>query len=60
MMITPMGTAVFETLAALVIGSLLLLTAWEIVQGAIERLSSGDSPTLTPLAFWGDADDIGW
>ncbi len=47
----PYGHSRFETLAALVIGSLLLLTAWEIIQGVLERLSSGDTPVLTPLAF---------
>jgi cation diffusion facilitator family transporter len=47
----PYGHNRFETLAALVIGAMLLLTAWEIIQGAIERLAGGEAPQITPLAF---------
>ncbi|MAS35988.1 MAG: hypothetical protein CL610_18415 [Anaerolineaceae bacterium] len=47
----PYGHSRYETLAALVIGALLLLTAWEVVQGVLERLGGGEPPTLTPLAF---------
>lgn len=47
----PYGHARYETLAALVIGVLLLLTAWEVVQGAVERLSGGERPEITPVAF---------
>ena len=47
----PYGHNRYETLAALVIGALLLLTAWEIVQGAVERLAGGEAPQITPLAF---------
>lgn len=47
----PYGHGRYETLAALLIGVLLLLTAWEVVQGAIERISGGEPPQLTPLAF---------
>lgn len=47
----PYGHERFETLAALAIGMLLILTVWETVQGVIERLIEGGTPTLTPLAF---------
>jgi cation diffusion facilitator family transporter len=47
----PYGHSRYETLAALVIGVLLLITAWEIGKGAVERLSGGEPPELTPLAF---------
>lgn len=47
----PYGHTRFETLAALAIGGLLLLTALEVARGVIERLSGGELPVLTPLAF---------
>lgn len=47
----PYGHRRYETLAALGIGALLLLTAWEVVRGAVERLAGGESPEITPLAF---------
>ncbi len=47
----PYGHSRYETLAALVIGALLLLTAWEIARGAVERLSGGEPPHITPLVF---------
>lgn len=47
----PYGHNRYETLAALVIGALLLLTAWEIIRGAVERLAGGEVPEITPLAF---------
>ncbi|MBK8025382.1 MAG: cation diffusion facilitator family transporter [Chloroflexi bacterium] len=47
----PYGHRRFETVAALVLGLLLLLTAWEIITGAIDRLLGGEAPTLTPAAF---------
>jgi len=47
----PYGHSKFETLSALLIGGLLLLTAWEMVQGIIGRFFGGDDPTLTPIAF---------
>ncbi len=47
----PYGHRRFETLAALFIGGMLLLTAWEIVQGAIEHFEGGDPPEITPLTF---------
>jgi cation diffusion facilitator family transporter len=47
----PYGHRKFETLSALLIGGLLLLTAWEMVQGIIDRLYGSEEPTLTPLTF---------
>ncbi|HLV37787.1 MAG TPA: cation-efflux pump [Spirillospora sp.] len=47
----PYGHHRYETLAALVIGAMLLLTAGEIVRGAVERLSGGEPPRITALAF---------
>ena len=48
----PYGHRRFETIAALAIGAFLLLTAWEIVGSALERLGgSGETPQITPLTF---------
>ncbi len=47
----PYGHERYETLAALAIGALLLVTAWEIIRGAFERLGGGEPPHITPLAF---------
>jgi cation diffusion facilitator family transporter len=47
----PYGHQRFESLAALGIGLLLLLTAWEMTRGLIERLSGDSVPELTALAF---------
>ncbi len=47
----PYGHRRFETIAALAIGILLLITAAEIISGAIERLSSSEQPEITPLMF---------
>lgn len=47
----PYGHRRFETLASMVIGGMLLLTAWELIQSVIQRLQTGDSPEITPLAF---------
>lgn len=48
----PYGHRRFETLAALGIGILLLLMAFEIVTGAIERLQfGGEQPDYSPLTF---------
>src|SRR5690606_20447411 len=44
----PYGHRRFETIAALFIGALLLLTAWEIVTGAVERLREGSTPDISP------------
>jgi len=48
----PYGHGRYETLAALAIGALLLVTAWEIIRGALERLTVGEPPQITPLAFF--------
>lgn len=47
----PYGHRRFESLAALLIGALLLLTAWEIVQGLLERIQNAQSPEISPLSF---------
>ncbi|MFN8448245.1 MAG: cation diffusion facilitator family transporter [Anaerolineae bacterium] len=47
----PYGHRRFETLAALAIGILLLIAAREIIGGAIERLSTGEQPEISPLIF---------
>ncbi len=47
----PYGHRRFETIAAMAVGGLLLVTAWEIVGQAVERLRSGGAPTVTPLNF---------
>jgi cation diffusion facilitator family transporter len=47
----PYGHRRYETLAALGIGAMLLLTAWEIVNSAIERLQSGETPEITLLTL---------
>ncbi|MBZ0278294.1 MAG: cation-efflux pump [Anaerolineae bacterium] len=47
----PYGHRRFETLAALGIGAFLLVTAWEITSSALERLSGGSTPEITPLSF---------
>lgn len=47
----PYGHGRYETLGALLLGGFLLLVAWEILTGALERLQSGDVPTLTPVTF---------
>jgi cation diffusion facilitator family transporter len=48
----PYGHRRFETIAALAIGGFLVLTAWEIVSSALERLGGGGAaPDITPLSF---------
>jgi cation diffusion facilitator family transporter len=48
----PYGHRRYETIGALVIGVFLLVTAWEIVSGALERLTgSGQQPDLSPITF---------
>ncbi len=47
----PYGHRRFETIAALAIGILLLITAGEIISSAIERLTSGETPELSPVVF---------
>ena len=47
----PYGHRKFETLAALMIGGLLALTAWEVLQSLVERLRIGGEPEVGSLAF---------
>lgn len=49
----PYGHHKFETLGALVVASFLSVTVFELVQGAVARLLSGDPPPVegTPLAM---------
>lgn len=48
----PYGHRRFETIAALGIGAFLLLTAWEIITSALERLTAAsEPPVFTPLSF---------
>lgn len=47
----PYGHQRFETLAALGIGSLLALTAFETMRGIIDRLMGGQSPEVSLPAF---------
>ena len=47
----PYGHRRFETVAALFIGALLLLTAWEMLQSVLQRLRLGATPEITPLTF---------
>ena len=47
----PYGHRKFETLAALLIGGLLAMTAWEVLQSCVERLRIGTVPEAGPLAF---------
>jgi len=47
----PYGHRKFETLAALIIGALLALTAWEVLKSLIERLREGGEPTVTGLTY---------
>lgn len=47
----PYGHRKFETLAALIIGALLALTAWEVFKSLIERLREGGEPEVSGLTF---------
>lgn len=47
----PYGHRRYETLAALLIGIFLLLVAWEIITGAVERLINPSELVITPLTF---------
>jgi len=47
----PYGHRKFETLAALIIGALLALTAWEVLKSLIERLREGSEPEVSSLTF---------
>ena len=45
------GHRKLETLAALFIGALLAMTAWEVLQSCVARLRSGSVPEVTPVSF---------
>lgn len=47
----PYGHQKFETLSALLIGGLLAVTAWEVLQGCFHRLFSGGAPEVTRASF---------
>lgn len=47
----PYGHRKFETFAALIIGGLVALTAWEILESSIGRLLHGGAPEVSPLSF---------
>lgn len=47
----PYGHWKFETVAALLIGGLLTMTAWEILRGCFVRLRSGGAPEVSDLAL---------
>lgn len=47
----PYGHWKYETLAALLIGGLLALTAWEVLRSSFERLRSDSIPEVTTLSF---------
>lgn len=47
----PYGHRRFETIAAMAIGGLLLLTAWEIAEQALDRLQHGGVPEVSALNF---------
>jgi cation diffusion facilitator family transporter len=47
----PYGHWKYETFAALLIGGLLAMTAWEILRSCLARLTGGGSPTVEPVAF---------
>jgi cation diffusion facilitator family transporter len=48
----PYGHWKVETLAALLIGGLLTITAWEVLQSSVARWISGGAPRVVPLSFW--------
>ena len=47
----PYGHRRFETLAAMLVGGFLLITASEIVKNSIDRLLSGQTPDIGPVNF---------
>jgi len=47
----PYGHRRFETLAALLVGGLLLLTAWEMLQGVIDRIQAQTVPEISLVLF---------
>lgn len=47
----PYGHRRFETLASMIIGGILVLTAWEITKSSIDRLVTGDIPSISSINF---------
>jgi len=47
----PYGHRRFETLASMLIGGMLLLTAWEVTKSSISRLAEGGTPEVTAVSF---------
>ncbi len=47
----PYGHWKFETVATLMIGGLLTMSAWEILRGSIARLRTGGAPEVGSVAF---------
>jgi cation diffusion facilitator family transporter len=47
----PYGHRRFETLASMMIGGILLLTGWEIIESSIQRLSAHTAPNIGPQNF---------
>jgi cation diffusion facilitator family transporter len=47
----PYGHTKFETVGALFIGVLLLITAWEVITGVFDRLSNPHTPDVTPMTL---------
>ncbi|HEX9733697.1 MAG TPA: cation diffusion facilitator family transporter [Thermoanaerobaculia bacterium] len=47
----PYGHRKYETLSALLIGALLAVTAWEVLESCVERLRTGSAPEVTTLSF---------
>lgn len=47
----PYGHRKFETLAALFIGGLLAMTAWEVTRSTLDRLISGGAPDVGTASF---------
>ena len=47
----PYGHRRFEAVATFIIGGLLMLAAWEVLQAAADRLISGGEPEVLPVSF---------
>ncbi len=47
----PYGYRRYETIGAMAIGGLLLVAAWEILKGIIQRITEGGIPEVTPFTF---------
>jgi cation diffusion facilitator family transporter len=47
----PYGHWKYETLSALLIGALLTMTAWEVLESCVQRLRGGGAPRVLPISF---------